>query len=268
MWLSSWLIPFRHLSQLKVVVLTALNTKTVNLFNFLVLIAIKLRAAQVVNDNDDADNADVANADAEKADVNGNKDASSGRLFMKKFLLFKNMFGSQQQPIIPIIITGGSTGTGTGTGTTPTTTTITSTGTIPTATGTITTEPIEGKRTVARTPSYAPEYQEDDSETEVTEEQALAAVLGNAGEEYVVTDQDIKGTSDAKASRAPGTVNLKRRGQIVSVRIPPKYRRYFQNGQRVVLNRPNGGAKKRRVVSKRPKKNNRKNKNRRRVVAI
>lgn len=262
------------------------------------LISAKFRAAQVINDDSTVEVADNAD-DGQQADdgvEGGNKkgDGSSGRLFMKKFMLFKNMFG-QKQPVIPIIITGGGNApvtTTTATGTTPPTTTITSTGTVPTATGTITVTPTTGtgnggtgggtgndagagagnrKRPLQRIQligrgSYDNQEAADDEpeEAAVVDNQELAAALGAGAEEYIVTDQEISGTSDGHVDNGSARVNLRRRGskngRVVSVRIPPKYRGYFKNGQRVILNNANRNNK-RRVVKKRViRKRNRKNK--------
>ncbi|XP_020803038.1 serum response factor homolog A [Drosophila serrata] len=233
------------------------------------------------------------------------KDPSSGRLFLKKFLTFKNLFSSNNQPVIPIIITGAGTGTTTGTATSPTVT-VTSTGTIPSATGTITTSPTSpttptttaGRFTVRK--SYGDEEagnQEQDQELEqdlnqdeddeqqqqvqqpaqaypadLMDEQALQAALAAGAQEYeVVTQPEIQGTGQSKATQS-SHINLRRkgarRGQVISVRIPPRYRRYFKNGQKVMLNTGNRPVNKRRVVRKRiPNKriNNKGNMNRRRV---
>ncbi|SPP88522.1 uncharacterized protein LOC117590271 [Drosophila guanche] len=217
------------------------------------------------------------------------KDASSGRLFLKKFLMFKNMFSSNNQPVIPIIITGAGTGTGTGTATASPTVTVTSTGTIPSATGTITTSPTTTGTTTGRRQSdalnYGADVEEDDAaeadepqeqaypgamaaNAELLDEQALEAALAAGAQEYeVVTDAEVQGTgaTESKATQN-NMINLRRkgarRGQQISVRIPPRYRRYFKNGQKVMLNtnrRPN----KRRVVRKRVQ--NKKQQNRRRV---
>ncbi|XP_075157392.1 uncharacterized protein LOC142230634 [Haematobia irritans] len=254
--------------------------------------APRFRAAQIIQDDtNDEGIAVVDDKEASEVTDGANKkgDASSGRLFMKKFLLFKNMFGSnQQQPVIPIIVTGAGGGTttttgGVTTGTTPTTTTITETGTIPTATGTITTSPITGRITEKKPAqrvqlggrgSYdnkneeeQEEMDEEEEEAAMVDNQALAAALAAGAEEYVVTDQEIGGTTNAENGAA--RVNLRRsgaqRGKIVSVRVPAKYRGYFKNGQRVILNNGKRAGAKRRVVKKRViKKRGRKNKNKRR----
>uniref|UniRef100_A0A1I8N5Z1 Uncharacterized protein n=1 Tax=Musca domestica TaxID=7370 RepID=A0A1I8N5Z1_MUSDO len=221
----------------------------------------KFRAAEVINDDSTVEVADNAD-DGQQADdavEGGSKkgDGSSGRLFMKKFMLFKNMFG-QKQPVIPIIITGGGNApvtTTTATGTTPPTTTITSTGTVPTATGTITVTPTTGTGNGAA--------DDEPEEAAVVDNQELAAALGAGAEEYIVTDQEISGTSDGHVDNGSARVNLRRRGskngRVVSVRIPPKYRGYFKNGQRVILNNANRNNKRRvvkkRVIRKRNKKN-------------
>lgn len=197
------------------------------------------------------DSANANEDDSAAAAVPAKGDASSGRLFMKKFLLFKNIFGANsQQPVIPIIITGAGN-----TGATNPTTTITSTGTIPTATGTITTSPVTGSRQT--------EDNEGEEEPQAVDVQALQAALAANAAEYVVTDQEIKGTSDSKATNQPQSINLRpkggKKGQFIKVRIPPQYRRYFKNGQKVMLNTNNRGGN-RRVIKKRN------NKNRRRVV--
>ncbi|XP_068154843.1 uncharacterized protein [Drosophila tropicalis] len=265
---------------------------------------------------------DASSASAAAGSTNtGNKDASSGRLFLKKFLMFKNMFSSSSQPVIPIIITGAGTGTTTtGTGTSPTVT-VTSTGSIPSATGTITTSPTTTSPTSPTTSARrrfneddeqipivygqnvdnnganvdadaaaddASQDDEDDSQNgaddgyaamaainpELLDEQALQAALAAGAQEYeVVTNEPVQGTAGATESKATqnnNRINLRRKsnrrgqsGQVISVRIPPRYRRYFKNGQKVMLNtnrRPN----KRRVIRKRvqPNRNNR-NKNKR-----
>lgn len=203
-------------------------------------------------------------------------DASSGRLFLRKFLLFRNIFGnSNTQPVIPIIITGAGTGT---TGATNPTTTITSTGSVPTATGTITTSPTTPTGATGRGPEDPEEDEEEAIENAVAlDEQTLQAALAAGAQEYVVTDEEIKGTSDGKASKQPSRVNLKRKGdkkgQTISVRIPPKYRRYFKNGQRVMLNTGNRPAKqrvvRRRVNKNRKRVNRNKNTNmRKRVIGV
>ncbi|EDW81944.2 uncharacterized protein Dwil_GK18852 [Drosophila willistoni] len=250
----------------------------------------------------------------------GNKDASSGRLFLKKFLMFKNMFSSSSQPVIPIIITGA--GTGTTTGTSPTVT-LTSTGTIPSATGTITTSPTATSPTTTSpttsarrrfnedgeqipivygqnvdnnganedADAAADEASQDDEDDapigadngyaamaainpELLDEQALQAALAAGAQEYeVVTNEPVQGTAGATESKATqnnNRINLRRKsnrrgqsGQVISVRIPPRYRRYFKNGQKVMLN-TNSRPNKRRVIRKRvqPNRNNR-NKNKR-----
>ncbi|XP_043660568.1 ubiquitin carboxyl-terminal hydrolase 36 [Drosophila teissieri] len=240
------------------------------------------------------------------------KDPSSGRLFLKKFLTFKNLFSSSNQPVIPIIITGAGTGTSTGT-TSPTspTVTVTSTGTIPSATGTITTSPTTptspttttARRTVIKGARYGSnddeqelnheqdqdqdqdQDQEQDQElaqpaqaypAELMDEQALQAALAAGAQEYevVTSGHDVQGTSGAtgegaKATQSNNHISLRRkgarRGQVISVRIPPRYRRYFKNGQKVMLNTGSRPASKRRVVRKRvPAKKINKNNNRRR----
>ncbi|XP_011186541.2 uncharacterized protein LOC105214683 [Zeugodacus cucurbitae] len=207
-----------------------------------------------VEDESDAE-ADVdANAN-ENAAPNKGSNASSGRLFLKKFLLFKNMFGQQQQqPVIPIIIAGGQ-GTGTGSptyGTSPSYTTVTSTGSIPTATGTISTSPTSSGR---NDPLERHEEQALEDAAAAVDEQELQAALAAGAQEYVVTDQEIRGTSESKASKAPARVNLRRpggkKGQMVTVRIPAKYRKYFKNGQKVMLNTSNRPNKRRGVQKKR-----------------
>ncbi|XP_023294448.2 uncharacterized protein LOC111677540 [Lucilia cuprina] len=260
--------------------------------------ASRYRAAQIIDDDvKDADDHDQLESDEVVVnDASKKGDASSGRLFMKKFVLFKNMFGqNQKQPIIPIIITGANSDAGTGLS--PTTTTITSDGTIPTATGTVTTETLDPTGTGGAGAGAGPgagidggaanriqlygrgSSSENDKEAEeedaIVDEQTLAAALAAGAEEYVVTDQEIKGTSDAKANNAPARINLRRRGakrgQVVSVRVPARYRGYFKNGQRVILNnnkrtRPvKRRVIKRRTNRRRPNKN--RNKRRRIVVA-
>jgi len=219
------------------------------------------------------------NANNEKVDDKEVKpmksDSSIGRFFMKK------LFGNQQsQPIV--IVTGG---TGSGTGTASPTTTVTSTGTIPTASGTITTSPTTGRTTGTTggtAGTTAREIYGDDEQAEensndnndTVNEQALQAALAAGAQEYVVTDEEIKGTGDSspKASKRPNRVNLKRKngrkGQVISVRIPPKYRRYFKNGQKVLLNTKNQNRpKRRRVVKKRGNRRRVNKKNKRRIVA-
>ncbi|XP_060662312.1 uncharacterized protein LOC132795542 [Drosophila nasuta] len=224
---------------------------------------------------------------------NNKKDASSGRLFLKKFLMFKNMFGSSSQPVIPIIITNPGT---TSTAPTSPTVTVTSTGTIPTATGTITATPTSPTSTSPTSPtstSTARQYGADDQDDELAnddgaddgsdgaaaggiamaanaellDEQAMQAALAAGAQEYeVFTNGDQ--ADESKASQS-NRINLRRKGgrrgqgQMLSVRIPPRYRRYFKNGQKVMLNtksRPN----KRRVVRKRVQNKNKRINNRRR----
>ncbi|KAH8238532.1 hypothetical protein KR032_008936 [Drosophila birchii] len=234
------------------------------------------------------------------------KDPSSGRLFLKKFLTFKNLFSSSNQPVIPIIITGAGTSTGTATAPTSPTVTVTSTGTIPSASGTITTSPTTPTTptTTARftvRKSYGDEEpdqdqdqdqdQEQDQEqdqdqelqqpaqaypADLMDEQALQAALAAGAQEYeVVTQPEIQGSGQSKATQS-SHISLRRkgarRGQVISVRIPPRYRRYFKNGQKVMLNTGSRPVTKRRVVrkrvpSKRINNNNKgnKNMNRRRV---
>lgn len=213
------------------------------------------RNAEKLEDESDAE-ADIDAGDSESHTPNKASNASSGRLFLKKFLLFKNMFGQQQQqPVIPIIITGASPGTGTATptyGTSPSSTTVTSTGSIPTATGTITTTPTTSAR------GDVLERQEEqalEDAAAAVDAQELQAALAAGAQEYVVTDQEIRGTSESKASRVPARVNLRRpggkKGQVVTVRIPAKYRKYFKNGQKVMLNTSNRPVKRRVVQKKR-----------------
>ncbi|XP_030386674.1 uncharacterized protein LOC115633369 [Scaptodrosophila lebanonensis] len=223
--------------------------------------APQLADAAAVDEGADTEKAGVASASS-----TGNKDASSGRLFLKKFLLFKNMFGQSQQPVIPIIITGA----GTGTGTASPTATITSTGTIPSATGTITTSPTT---TATSGREYGAEQDdeqdngEEESEgaagaAELVDEQTLQAALAAGAQEYeVITDKEVHGTgsTESKATQ-PSRINLRRkgnrRGQVISVRIPPRYRRYFKNGQRVMLN-TNSRPYRKRVIRKRVQNNRR-----------
>ena len=260
------------------------------------------------DDNDATKKDEVAGADAAKKG-----EGSSGRLFMKKFLMFKNMFGGQQKQPIIIITGNGGAGTGTGGttttttgGTNPTTQTTTTTGTVPTATGTGTTGTTGTATggtgtggtgaggtgaggTVPRIQFYGRGSVSDENKKTDNhavkqdaalvdeDEQAVAAALAAGGEEYVVTEQEIKGTSDAKANRGPARINLKRRGakrgQVVRVRVPAKYRKYFKNGQRVVLNRRNKTKRRpirRRVIrrkSNRRRNKNRNNNKRRRIIA-
>ncbi|XP_017089213.2 uncharacterized protein [Drosophila bipectinata] len=241
----------------------------------------------------------------------GVKDPSSGRLFLKKFLTFKNLFSSNNQPVIPIIITGAGTGTTTGTASpTSPTVTVTSTGTIPTATGTITTSPTSPTSPTTASSRQQQSYGNDDDNqdadqeqqeqavqqpaaaypSDLMDEQALQAALAAGAQEYeVVTGEEVQGTgpvNGAGESKATSShINLRRkgarRGQVISVRIPPRYRRYFKNGQKVMLNtgsRP--GGNKRRVVRKRVpakklnnrrrggNKKNRKNRNKNRRTRI
>ncbi|TMW40281.1 hypothetical protein DOY81_014639, partial [Sarcophaga bullata] len=282
----------------------------------------KFRSAQAQSDDDvqvvaDIDHDDIDATEKEEvagADIAKKGEGSSGRLFMKKFLLFKNMFGSKQsQPIIIVTNNGGAdtvtgpttTGPTTTGGTTPTTESIVSTGSVPSGSGTISIAPTTngdagtgpdgpgdagagaggmngriqfyGRGSVSdenkKTDNYAIEQ---DAGLVDEDEQTVAAALAAGGEEYVVTEQEIKGTSDAKA-RGPARINLKRRGakrgQVVSVRVPSKYRKYFKNGQRVVLNRRNknkGRPIRRRVIrrgSNRRRIKNKNNNKRRRIVA-
>lgn len=215
------------------------------------------------------------------------KDPSSGRLFLRKFLMFKNMFSSNQQPVIPIIITGG----GTGTAPTSPVTTLTTTGTIPTATGTIDTSPTSPTSPTTPTSPAPRQYydqQADDqaeadagddeaqpvamaANAELIDEQALQAAIAAGAQEYEVftdADQADGGATESKASQN-NRINLRRKGgrrgqgQVISVRIPPRYRRYFKNGQKVMINtknRPN----RRRVVRKRYQNKNKRFNNRRR----
>jgi len=110
---------------------------------------------------------------------------------------------------------------------------------------------------------------------DLMDEQALQAALAAGAQEYeVVTDHELQGTGGssgegAKATQGSNTISLRRkgarRGQVISVRIPPRYRRYFKNGQKVMLNTGRRPGGKRRVVRKRvpAKKVNRKNNRRR-----
>lgn len=209
------------------------------------------------NDENIEDESDVeAEVDAsadENATPNKGANASSGRLFLKKFLLFKNMFGQQQQqPVIPIVIAGGGSGTSPTASTSPTSTTVTSTGSIPTATGTVSTSPTTLSRADAL---KRHEEQALEDAAAAVDEQELQAALAVGAQEYVVTDQEIRGTSESKATRNPARVNLRRpgakKGQLVTVRIPPKYRKYFKNGQKVMLNTSNRPGKRRVVQKKR-----------------
>ncbi|XP_033170432.1 uncharacterized protein LOC117147591 [Drosophila mauritiana] len=234
------------------------------------------------------------------------KDPSSGRLFLKKFLTFKNLFSSNNQPVIPIIITGAGTGTSTGASPTSPTVTVTSTGTIPSATGTITTSPTtptsptttSARQTIIKGARYGSndddqeqnheqdqdQDQEQDQElaqpaqaypAELMDEQALQAALAAGAQEYevVTTEHEVQGTGGAtgeggKATQSNNHISLRRkgarRGQVISVRIPPRYRRYFKNGQKVMLNTGSRPVSKRRVVRKRvPAKKINKNNRRR-----
>lgn len=256
----------------------------------------------------------AAAAAAAAGNVAGNtgiKDASSGRLFLKKFLKFKNMFSSNNQPVIPIIITNGAATTTTGT-TSPTspTVTVTSTGTIPSATGTITTSPTTPTSPTTTGRGYNVmqaddvEHAENDDDDEAGEgheheelehvepagaaaavamaanaelldEQALQSALAAGAQEYEVFTQDEQ--ADESKATQNNRINLRRKGgrrgqkgEVISVRVPPRYRRYFKNGQKVMLNTKSRPAK-RRVVRKRiqgggnknHKKNGNKNKNKR-----
>ncbi|KAH8409128.1 hypothetical protein KR009_008498 [Drosophila setifemur] len=246
----------------------------------------------------------------------GAKDPSSGRLFLKKFLTFKNLFSSSNQPVIPIIITGAGSPTSTATGTASPTVTVTSTGTIPSATGTITTSPTSPTTTATSRSQQVMAYganqgqidddEEEDQEqeqeqmqvqkvqqpaaaypAELMDEQALQAALAAGAQEYeVVTDEEVQGTGpgESKATQS-NHINLRRkgarRGQVISVRIPQRYRRYFKNGQKVMLNTGSRPLNKRRVVRKRlpskklnnrrrtgGNKKNRKNRNKNRRTRI
>lgn len=243
----------------------------------------------------------------------GVKDPSSGRLFLKKFLTFKNLFSSNNQPVIPIIITGAGTGTTTGTASpTSPTVTVTSTGTIPSATGTITTSPTSPTTSPSASSRQQQSYGNDDDDqdadqeqqdqaavqqpaaaypSDLMDEQALQAALAAGAQEYeVVTGDEVQGTGGsvggAGESKATSShINLRRkgarRGQVISVRIPPRYRRYFKNGQKVMLNTGSRPGNKRRVVRKRVpakkfnnnrrrggNKKNRKNRNKNRRTRI
>ncbi|XP_004535422.1 uncharacterized protein LOC101451478 [Ceratitis capitata] len=213
------------------------------------------RNAQNADAESDAEADTDANANKNATPNKGGANASSGRLFLKKFLLFKNMFSQQeQQPIIPIIIAGNGGGTSPTYSTSPTMT-VTSTGSIPTATGTITTSPSTTTSARGEPAVRQEEEQALEEAAAAIDEQELQAALAAGAQEYVVTDQEIRGTSDAKASRAPARVNLRRpggkKGQTVSVRIPAKYRKYFKNGQKVMLNTGNRPIKRRTVQRKR-----------------
>ncbi|XP_017490164.1 PREDICTED: uncharacterized protein LOC108378375 [Rhagoletis zephyria] len=238
-----------------------------------------VKDARNTNTADDKSKSDVvADSDA-NADANANEDAttpnkgsgaSSGRLFLKKLTLFKNIFGSQEPAVIPIIIAN----SGTGTYTTPTytspTSTITTTGSIPTATGIISTSPTSGTGTGTGTSTSTAsrgdtgqrqhEQPADEAAVAIDEEQLQAALAAGA-QEYVVTDQEIRGTSDAKATKGPARVNLRRpggkKGQFVTVRIPARYRQYFKNGQKVMLNTGNRPPKRRVIKRRRVNKNRR-----------
>lgn len=246
-----------------------------------------------------ANDAAVAAAAAGVAGNTGIKDASSGRLFLKKFLKFKNMFSSNSQPVIPIIITNSPVSTPT-TLTSPTpSVTITSTGTLPSATGTITTSP-----TTPTTTTNARGYnavqdddeQADDDEAgeghehehelgleleqeqepaaaalamsgnaELLDEQALQSALAAGAQEYEVFTQGEQ-ADESKATQS-NRINLRRKGgrrgqkgEVISVRVPPRYRRYFKNGQKVMLNTKSRPVK-RRVVRKRIHAGGNKNKN-------
>lgn len=264
-------------------------------FNEPAALARSSDAALALDPIADQDKLGAGAAAASAAGVSGNtgiKDASSGRLFLKKFLKFKNMFSSNSQPVIPIIITGGGTTTS---GTTPTspTVTVTSTGSIPSATGTITTSPTtptSPTTTTARGYNVMQDDQEqaDDDEAEqdlelehepaaavamaanaeLLDEQALQSALAAGAQEYEVFNAGDQ-ADESKASQN-NRISLRRKGgrrgqkgEVISVRVPPRYRRYFKNGQKVMLNTKNGPAK-RRVVRKRIQGSGNKNKNKKR----
>lgn len=252
----------------------------------------------------------AAGAGGNVAGNTGIKDASSGRLFLKKFLKFKNMFSSNNQPVIPIIITNGAATSTTGTSSpTSPTVTVTSTGTIPSATGTITTSPTTPTTPTTTARGYnvmqaddveQPEDDDDDeaaagegheheelehvepaavamaANAELLDEQALQSALAAGAQEYEVFTQPEQ--ADESKATQNNRINLRRKGgrrgqkgEVISVRVPPRYRRYFKNGQKVMLNTKSRPAK-RRVVRKRiqgggnknqKKKNGNKNKNKR-----
>ncbi|XP_017850106.1 uncharacterized protein LOC108605049 [Drosophila busckii] len=246
-----------------------------------------------------ASDAAAAPLEAQDAQDVSKKDPSSGRLFLKKFLMFKNMFGQNQQPVIPIVITGGA---GTSTGPTSPTVSVTSTGTIPSATGTIGTSPTSPTSpTTPTTPTGRQSYgaqqadeqsahADDDEEeeeadaqampglamaanAELLDEQAMQAALAAGAQEYEVyteqADQAAGGSATESKASQNNRINLRRKngrrgqGQMISVRIPPRYRRYFKNGQKVMLNTKRG-VNKRRVVRRRVQGNKNKRFNNRR----
>lgn len=255
-------------------------------------------ASAALDQNGDQDKLGAVPVAGSGVGANSNKDASSGRLFLKKFLMFKNMFGSNNQPVIPIIITSPGTTTAP---TSPAVVTVTSTGSIPSATGTVTNTPASATSPTSPTSLTSPSgrvYNNDEEDDEMAaddadeqmqsagavagagvggiamaanaellDEQAMQAALAAGAQEYeVFTNGDQEDESKASQNNR---INLRRKGgrrgqsQVISVRIPPRYRRYFKNGQKVMLNtksRPN----KRRVIRKRVQNNNKRINNRRR----
>ena len=230
--------------------------------------------------------------------------ASQRRLFMNKFPHFNNLFGNknQQQQLQPqppiIIITGGGSGTGTGTGTGPTAT-VTGTGTVPTATGTVTeTDPDEPDTNPTMKPGRrsglkSSDDDDDDAvedEVNADEEDDEAAVNYAAlktsyspnSQQYVITTEEVEDSYNGKATGQPFRVNLKsaggKRGETITIRIPLKYKRFFQNGQKITLGTLNDSGNKKRVNKQRGNKNrkrfnnNNKNKNKRnkntRIIAL
>ncbi|XP_067635564.1 uncharacterized protein [Eurosta solidaginis] len=216
--------------------------------------------------DDDADIKEMAKQSTKKADP------SKGRLFFNKLLLFRNVFGQQQQqPIIPIIVTGGP---GTAPLTYPTYSSPTTTGSLsptsPAISGSVATSPAATAPAATGVGRVGIVRDQQDQTLSgaatVVNEQELQAALAGGAQEYVVTDQEIRGTSDAKANRVPSRVNLRRvganRGQTITVRIPARYRKYFKNGQKVMLNAPNRN----RQMNRRATQRRRNNRNRRRRV--
>lgn len=277
------------------IVCLAQARRTLSHFNEPAALARSSDAALAFDPIGDQDKLGAGAAASSAAAVSGNtgiKDASSGRLFLKKFLKFKNMFSSNNQPVIPIIITGGGTST-TGTSPTSPTVTVTSTGTIPTATGTITTSPTSPTTpttTTARGYNVMQDDQEqaDDDEpeqehglehepaaavamaanAELIDEQALQSALAAGAQEYEVFTQgeqpdESKATQNNRISLRRKGGRRGQKGEVISVRVPPRYRRYFKNGQKVMLNTKNRPAK-RRVVRKRIQGGGNKNNNKKR----
>lgn len=280
------------------IVCLAQARRTPSYFNEPAALARSSDAALALDPIADQDKLGAGAGASSAAGVSGNtgiKDASSGRLFLKKFLKFKNMFSSNTQPVIPIIITGGSTGTTTGTSSpTSPTVTVTSTGTIPSATGTITTSPTTPTTPTTTTTARGYNVMQDDQEqadddeaeqehelehepaaavamaanAELIDEQALQSALAAGAQEYEVFTQgeqadESKATQNNRISLRRKGARRGQKGEVISVRVPPRYRRYFKNGQKVMLNTKNRPAK-RRVVRKRIQGGGNKNNNKKR----